>query len=347
VQIGEAYIGPESGSVFVIAEAGVNHNGDPTTALKMVDAAARAGANAVKFQAFRASALVTAEAPTAAYQEQARSGVSQLDMLRRLELPREAFAEIARHCRRRGIEFLATPFGIDELHMLVDLGVRAIKIASPDLVNVPLLLAAADTNLPILASTGAADAAEIDAAVALLEERGARDRLVLLHCVSSYPTREKDVNLRRIRALAARYHRPVGFSDHTTSVQIGAVAVAGGAVVLEKHFTLDRRQTGPDHGFSLEPPDLARYIAAVRRAEVALGDPDLRVLDVEREVRRVARSSVVAAAPIACGERIAREHLTIKRPGTGIAPAALEAVVGRVAAVDIPADSVIQWEMLR
>lgn len=347
VSIGDAVIRPAGGPAYVIAEAGVNHNGDLPSALRLVEAAARAGADAVKFQAFRAAALVTADASAAAYQRERSGPATQRELLRALELTAEAFASLQQRCREVGIEFLATPFGPDDLRMLVDLGVRAVKIASPDLANEPLLGAAAATGLPLLLSTGAAEPDEIGRAIDVLASRGARERLILLHCVSSYPTREADAHLRRIRTLAACFGRPTGFSDHTTSVEIGALAVAAGAAVLEKHLTLDRRLPGPDQAFSLEPASFAEYVAGVRRAETALGSGVLGVLDAEREVRRLSRRSVVAAVPIACGERIGAAQLAIKRPGTGIAPADLERVAGRVAAVDIPPDTLIQWEMLR
>jgi N,N'-diacetyllegionaminate synthase len=347
VRIGSAVIRAGGTPVYVIAEAGVNHNGDVRAAMAMVDAAVGAGAGAVKFQAFRASALVTAGAAAAQYQREQAKATTQIEMLRSLELPAGAFAAIARHCRNAGIEFLATPFGVDDLKMLVDLGARAIKIASPDITNVPLLVAAAETGLPLIVSTGAAQPVEIDRAVALLDRHGARGRLVLLHCVSSYPTREADANLRRVCTLAGRYGRPAGFSDHTASIGIGALATAAGAAVLEKHFTLDRTLPGPDQSFSLEPAQLAEYIAGVRRAEAALGCGNLGLLDTEWEVRRLSRCSVVAAGFIAKGQRIDPDTLTVKRPGTGIPPADLDRVAGRIADVDIPADTLIQWEMLR
>jgi len=347
IRIGDAVIRPENAPVYVIAEAGVNHNGDLRNALAMVDAAAAAGANAVKFQAFRASALVTADAATAEYQREQAHARTQLEMLRALELPFEAFASIARHCEKCGVEFLATPFGVDELRMLIDLGARAIKIASPDLTNTPLLIAAAQTRLPIIVSTGAAEPEEIDSAVELLDRRGARNRIVLLHCVSSYPAAAADANLRRIRTLAVRYGRPVGFQRPYDLDRDRRLAAAAGAVVIEKHFTLDHGQEGPDQAFSLEPGQLAEYVAAIRRAEPMLGRGRLGLLDAEREVRNLARCSVVAAAFIGKGERIERDRLTVKRPGTGIPPMNLDGVAGRVAAVDIPADTVMQWGMLQ
>jgi len=346
VRIGDAVIGAGR-PVYVVAEAGVNHDGDVRRAIALIDAARNAGANAVKFQAFRAAALVTRDASATAYQQEQTQVRTQRDLLSRLELDPEAFAALARFCRDVGIEFLATPFGVDDLAMLTRLGVRAIKIASSDITNAPLLSAAEASGTALVVSTGAAEIEEVDAAVALLDKMGARDRLVLLHCVSSYPTRESDANLRRIRAMAARYRRPVGFSDHTTSIEIGGIAAAAGAVLLEKHITLDRRQAGPDHPFSLEPEQFAEYVAGVREAEAILGHGRFGCLDAEREVRRLARSSVVTSEPIAAGQRIRREMLTIKRPGTGIAPADLERVVNRVAVVDIAADTLLGWEMIR
>jgi N,N'-diacetyllegionaminate synthase len=325
----------------------VNHNGDLDAAKRLVDAAVNAGADAVKFQAFRAKALVAAATPAAAYQTVNDAALTQRSLLERLELPPDAFARLAEHCRAAAIEFLATPFGIDELVMLVELGVRAIKIASPDVTNTPLLAAAAKTGLPLIISTGAAEPDEIDDAVQFMAAHEAWERLILLHCVSSYPVANSDANLRRIHVLAHRTGRPAGFSDHTTSVEIGALAVAAGAVVLEKHFTLDRHQIGPDHGFSLEPKELAEYVARVRHSEIMLGDGRLEPSDAENEVRTLTRSSVVAAVPIRPGERVDSAMLTIKRPGTGIPPIGFDKVTGRIAAVDIPGDSPIQWEMLR
>ncbi len=231
--------------------------------------------------------------------------------------------------------------------MLVALGVRAIKIASPELTNLPVLAVAAETGLPLIVSTGAADAAEIDAAVEWIAQRGGAQRLVLLHCVSSYPADERTINLRRMTSIARRTRCLVGLSDHTTGTDTGALAAAVGATVLEKHFTLDKRQPGPDHAFSLEPAELADYVRNVRRAEVLLGDGRLEPDESEREVRKLTRSSVVSAVDIACGETITDAMLTIKRPGTGIAPADLPRVPGRVARVDIPADTPIEWGMLQ
>jgi N-acetylneuraminate synthase/N,N'-diacetyllegionaminate synthase len=341
--------------VFVIAEAGVNHDGDVETALRMVDAAAAAGADAVKFQMFRAADLATATAPmaayqraaTAAYQRAATKQTSQREMLSRLELSVEEFARIKRRCDERGILFLATPFGRAEVEQLVAMGAPAIKIASTDLTNVELLDAAAATGLPLIVSTGASTCEEIEESVKHLAPYGAADRLVLLHCVSRYPAPIGSINLRVIRTLREAFGVPAGLSDHTTSTRTGALAVAAGACVLEKHFTLDRGAAGPDHAMSLSADELAAYIAAVREAESSLGDGVIGMNEGEHEVREAARRSVVASVAIAKGTRIARSMLTIKRPGTGIPGARIEEVAGRVAATDIPSDTVLAWDMVQ
>jgi len=353
LSIGGRRVGPGQ-RVFVIAEAGVNHNGDAETALRMVDAAAEAGADAVKFQMFRAADLTAASAPLAVYQRAATAHQhtatrldSQRDMLSGLELSFEEFARIKRRCDERRILFLATPFGISEVSRLVELGAPAIKIASTDLTNDELLTAAAATGLPLIVSTGASTADEIAESVKYMAQAGASDRLILLHCVSCYPAPIEAINLRAIGALRAAFGVPVGFSDHTTSTSTGGWAVAAGACVLEKHFTLDCGAEGPDHAMSLTPNELAAYIAAVREAESALGGGAIGMCDDEREVRDAARRSVVARVDIARGTCLERTMLTAKRPGTGIPSPRLSELVGRVAAMDIPSDTVLSWDMLR
>ena len=345
VRIATRQVGEEHG-VFIIAEAGVNHNGSVDSARRLIDAARAIGADAVKFQAFTADSLVAADAPLCNYQ-QTRAGVAgQRDLLRRLELRRDDFATLKKHADAMGIAFLATPFGLDELRMLCDLGVPAIKIASPDLVNLPLLAAAAETGRPLILSTGASELAEVDAAVETLFQRGATDRLILLHCVSSYPTQPSDARLRCIRTLADRFNVPIGFSDHTMRTDIGGVAVAAGAVVLEKHLTLDRRADGPDHFFSLEPRAFADYVTAARRAHQSLGDGVIRCSAQEQQVRELARGSVVAATYIPAGKRLTSDVLAIRRPAGGIEPARWATLIGRVAKTDIPADTRLSWSML-
>ena len=305
----------------------------------------RRGADAVKFQAFKATRLASRHAEQAAYQKGSAAAPSQVEMLTRLELRPADFARVKQHCDTVGIEFLATPFGLEDLRILLDLGIKAIKIASPDIINRPLLEAAADSHLPILLSTGASEQAEIDAAHDLLVRRR-NVPLVLLHCVSSYPTKLERANLRRIASLHHRYRCAVGYSDHTGETITGQLAAAAGAHVLEKHFTLDRNQPGPDHAFSQSPAELAEYIRLARQAETALGTGSLDLSDVEREIRKVSRCSVTAARDIPAGSSITGEMLVAKRPGTGISPWRIDEVIGRVARRDIPADTPIVWDLL-
>ncbi len=343
VYIGERAIG--SGCApYVIAEAGVNHDGDTDLAVALVDAAADAGADAVKFQVFTARELASATAPAAAYQQD-RGTCTQRQLLERLELPDAALSEVARQCRCRGVEFLATPFGLADVERLLALEVRAFKLASTDLNNVPLLRRIAATERPLLVSTGAATAPEIDTAVARLREWGAAQRLVLLHCVSRYPAPLDAANLRAVRTLHERFGVPAGLSDHTRDLRTGAWAAALGACVLEKHFTLDHSLPGPDHAMSLEPAELRAYIGEIRAMTAALGTGVLGMTDLEAEVRAVARKSVVAATFLAAGTRLRPELLTLKRPGGGIPPDELESLAGRTVNRDVPADALLTWDM--
>lgn len=333
------------GSVFVVAEAGVNHDGDMGAARELIAAAAKAGADAVKFQVFAAHRLVTRSAPSAHYQQKAGEGDSQYKMLERLELRHDQFEELAELARKMGIRFLATPFSVPDLDFLVSLGVPALKLASTDIVNGPLLDAAAAAGLPILASTGAADLNEVATAVERLR-RGEAGPLALLHCISSYPTRVEEANLAAIGTLAREFNCVSGFSDHTESLTMGALAAAAGAKVVEKHMTLDRRRSGPDHSFSLEPKAMAEYIRAIREAACIFGDGQLEPTAAQREVRRISRASVVAARDIAPGEVLARTMLATKRPGDGISPMDIDSLVGRRVLRPISADKPITWDIL-
>ena len=334
------------GPLCIIAEAGVNHDGDLKAALALIDAAHSAGADIVKFQCFSANALVSADAPTCAYQAQSAS-VSQRDMLRRLELSRADFTQLKVHADQIGIAFLATPFGLRELASLIELGVPAFKIASPDIVNLPLLDAAARSRLPLIVSTGAAELNEIDATVARIRRNDANYPLALLHCISAYPTALKDAHLSCIRTLSDRYQTPVGFSDHTMEVETGSLAVAAGAVILEKHLTLDRRRTGPDHFFSLEPADFARYVERARSAHAALGDGVITVTPQQREVRQLARGSIVATRLIPAGAKLAADMLAVQRPGTGLSPLEWDQIVGRLTQREIQPGEQLAHDALR
>lgn len=343
--IGHLRIG-RPGPLCIIAEAGVNHDGDLNAARDLIDAAHSAGADIVKFQCFSADALASSDAPACAYQSQP-AGVSQRDMLRKLELSRDDFVTLKQHADRAGMAFLATPFGLRELDTLIELGLSAIKIASPDIINVPLLDAVTRRRLPLIVSTGAAELHEIDAAVERIRRRDANYPLALLHCISAYPTALRDARLACIRTLADRFETPVGFSDHTMEVETGSLAVAAGAVILEKHLTLDRRRPGPDHFFSLEPADFARYVDLARLAHAALGDGVITVTPQQREVRQLARGSIIATRSIAAGTTLTPDMLAIQRPGTGISPLDWDRVIGRTAGRDIQPGEPLSADALR
>ena len=312
---------------WLIAEAGVNHNGRLDLALRLVDAAARAGADAVKFQTFRAEALASSSAPQAAYQR--RSGrSSQLEMLKRLELSPEAHRKVRARCRARGVEFLSTPFDEASADFLDALGVRAFKIASPDAANPRLLAHVARKRKPVFLSTGMCTLAEVRDAVRTLKAGGARG-IAVLHCVSSYPTPPDQANLRAIPTLARALKLPVGYSDHTTGLEASFAAAALGARVIEKHFTLDKSLPGPDHAMSLDPGELARLASGLRLVAAELGDGIKRPQPCEADVVRVARRSLVFARDMAAGERIGDGDLAVKRPGTGLPPKAWDRTVGR------------------
>lgn len=345
VNVAGRAIGPGR-KTLIVAEAGVNHDGELEKALLLVDAAARAGADAVKFQVFRAETLVSEGAETAPYQRLGCGAASQRAMLTKLELPVEAFRRIRDHCAERSILFLATPFSPSDIEVLIELNVPAVKIASTDLGNVALLDAASTTGLPLIVSTGASTREEIIASVNRLLQSTGRDRVIVLHCVSCYPTPLEAANLRAIRRLELDFHVPCGLSDHTTSIETGGWAVAAGACVLEKHLTLDRQAVGPDHTTSLDPEGFAEYVSRVRQAEAALGSGTLGMTEREEPVRRVARKSVVTTRAVAAGTVLTAEMLTLKRPGTGIDPSELGRLEGCRISRDIPADTILTWDMV-
>ncbi|MCD6461872.1 MAG: N-acetylneuraminate synthase [Thermoplasmata archaeon] len=339
VQVGGRTIGPGE-PVFVIAEAGVNHNGSLEMAKKLVDAAAAAGADAVKFQTFSADSLVTRNAPTAEYQKRETGEEDQYSMLKRLELSWEDHVELRDHARRRGIEFLSTPFDPRSADLLEELGVSAYKISSGDLTNTPFLEYVAAKGRPMILSTGMGTADEVGLAVAACRRAGNRD-IILLQCTSSYPAPEEEINLAVMTGDLGEFGVPVGYSDHTPGLDAPFLAVAAGARVIEKHFTLDRGLPGPDHKASIEPDELAEMVARIRQAERMMGFPEKRPVSCEEDVMRAARKSIVAARDIPAGAVIKEDDLTFKRPGTGIPPYDIWKVVGRRAAVPIPRDSLI------
>lgn len=342
IRIGNKTIGE---SVFIIAEAGVNHNGNLRRALKIVDEAASAGADAIKFQTFVAERLVSSQAPKADYQKRRASGKTQLDMLKALELSRQDFTAISDRARTRGIIMMSTPFDEKSVDDLESIGVPAYKVGSGDLTDLPLLGHIASKGKPIMLSTGMATLSEVREAVAAIRAEG-NDQIVLLHCVSSYPSRPEDSNLRAMQVLRETFGVPVGFSDHTEGVEVAIAAAALGAVVIEKHFTLSRKLPGPDHKASLEPSQFLEMVKEIRLVERALGKAVKEPTQEELKMRLIARRSVVASADIGKGQLIAPEMLSLKRPGTGIPPKELQSVVGKRAAQFIRRDQVLTWEML-
>lgn len=327
---------------FVIAEAGVNHNGRPDLALALVDAAADAGADAVKFQTFHASSLAVPDAPQARYQRERAAAVSQVEMLTALELPRGALADVSERARQRGLIFISTPFDLESLDELVTLGVPAIKIGSGDLTNLILLRGAVRAGLPLLLSTGMATLAEIESA---LGECANRD-VALLQCTSAYPAPIQDANLLAMHTLRDRFGRPVGYSDHTVGIGAPIAAAALGAALVEKHFTLDRDFAGPDHAASLEPRELAAMVRGVREAHLALGDGRKEPRVVEADLRHTARRSLVAARAMPAGHRLRLQDIEAKRPALGISPLELDRVVGSSLRHAVEADQFLTDELL-
>lgn len=338
-------IGPGA-PCFVIAEAGVNHNGNMGTARRLVEVASQAGADAIKFQTFSADKLATPDAPKAAYQQKTTpSEQSQLEMLRALEFKASDHEGIQDYCRELGILFMSTPFEEDSADFLDTLGVPAFKLPSGELTNLPFLAHVARKGKPLILSTGMSSLNEVEKAVATIVDAGNPD-IVLLHCVSNYPAEPRDVNLRAMATMARAFNLPVGFSDHTLGTEIAFAAVALGACVVEKHFTLSRQQPGPDHQASLEPDDLAEMVSGIRRVEAALGGGRKEPAASEGGSAAAVRKSLIASTNISPGTVLTEDLIAIKRPGTGLPPAMRSHVVGRTARVAIPGGTVIALEML-
>lgn len=329
---------------YVIAEAGSNHNRDLGMARELIDVAAEARADAVKFQTFTGKGLYSSKTPSFEYLNDDRS---PQEILEELALPREWQAELRDHATRRGLHFLSTPFDPEAIKSLADLGVPALKIASFEIVDLPLIRTAAETGIPLIISTGMATYGEIEDALDAALRTGNRS-VALLRCASLYPSPPEIMNLRVIKTLGTAFGVPAGLSDHTEGIGIAPAAVALGASLYEKHFTLSRQLEGPDHAFAIEPDELRQMVADIRAAEQALGNGRLEgPSDAEaKEMYRLARRSIVAARDIPEGTPIEREMLTTKRPGFGVAPKYMEVLVGRRAQVDIEFDDVITWDMV-
>jgi N,N'-diacetyllegionaminate synthase len=331
-------------STQIIAEAGVNHNGDLNAAFDLIDAAAAAGADVAKFQTFTAKRIVTTSARKAEYQKQATDpSESQLDMLTRLELTPHMHEALIARCAERGIRFLSTAFDIESLDLLAQLGLTTFKVPSGEITNLPYLRHLGRFGSRVLLSTGMATLGEIEAALVALEQSGTPRRLVtVLHCTTDYPTTMADVNLRAMTTLRDAFGVDVGYSDHTQGIEVPIAAVALGASVIEKHFTLDRNLPGPDQKASLEPAELRQMVVAIRNIEVAMGDGIKRPGAAESLNRAVARKSLVAACAIAAGDVFSERNVAVKRPGTGISPMRWDEVIGRRAQRDYAQDELIE-----
>jgi N,N'-diacetyllegionaminate synthase len=338
-------------SCFIIAEAGVNHNGSIDLALRLVDIAAECGADAVKFQTFSAARLVRPGTRTARYQIEATGESDQFAMLKRLELSEEDHRRIFLRCMERGIEFMSTPFDEEAAGLLLALGMKRIKIPSGEITNLPFIEFLADADRPIIISTGMATIAEIKAAVAAIaRRRSARgftaplaEMVIVLHCTSNYPAAYSDANLRAMATIASATGLPIGYSDHTRGMAVATAAVALGATVIEKHFTVDKALPGPDHAASVSPEELAELIRQIRAVDVALGSPEKGPTASELPIRALVRRSVSTRRPLRAGQRIEAQDLCLLRPGDGIPPGELTDVIGARLNKNVEAGATLRW----
>jgi N-acetylneuraminate synthase/N,N'-diacetyllegionaminate synthase len=345
IKIGDRKIG-DGLPVFIVAEIGVNHNGDPAIAEALIRSAADAGVDAVKFQTFTTSKLVAKDTLKDGYMKKETGEIeSMYDMFKKLELPQEAYISLKNLAESMGLIFFSSPFDKDSVDFLFNLGVKVFKIASAEITNLSLLRYIGEKGLPVILSTGMSTLDEVIMAVKALEDAGCRD-IILLHATISHPAKKEDLNLRAIATLKNRFNSPVGYSDHTDDTFVPCLAVATGAAVIEKHFTLSRSMNGPDHCHSMNPEEMGEMVRMIRDTERILGFANKTFVKAEEEVRMLARRSVVARRNISKGEKIYPSMITLKRPGTGIHPYDIDKISGKVAAVDIPADEVIKWEML-
>jgi N,N'-diacetyllegionaminate synthase len=330
-------------SVFIIAEAGVNHNGSIEIARKMIDAATEAGTDAVKFQTFEAERFVSSMAPKAEYQKRTTSKLeSQLEMLKSLELDVNSHGELIDYCKGKGIIFLSSPFDLESVELLDEFGLEIFKIPSGEITNMPLLRKIGRLKRKIILSTGMADLEEIKVALDVLIEAGTQKRdITVLHCNTQYPTPIEDVNLRAMLTIKNTFDVKVGYSDHTLGIEVPISAVALGASVIEKHFTLDRNMDGPDHKTSLNPDELKAMVDAIRNIEKALGNGIKAPAPSELKNKPIVRKSIVAAKPISQGEVFTEQNITTKRPATGISPIEWDNVVGKIANRDFKRDEPI------
>lgn len=329
-------------SIYIIAEAGVNHNGSLELAKQMIDKAKEAGADCIKFQTFIAKNIVSKNAGKAEYQkQQTNSSESQLDMLRKLELSFNNFKDLKKYCDFKEIEFLSTAFDFDSIDFLNSLGIKTWKIPSGEITNLPYLIKIAKTNKPVILSTGMSTIDEISEAIVILKTNGCKE-ITLLHCTTEYPAPYKDVNLKAMDTLKQKFNVPVGYSDHTKGIEIAISAAAMGAAVIEKHFTLDKNMEGPDHIASLDPGELKAMVKAIRNVESAIGDGEKKPAESEIKNINIARKSIVAKCSIRKGEVFDIGNITVKRPGNGISPMKWFDVIGKTAVRNFEEDELIE-----
>lgn len=327
--------------VYIIAEAGVNHNGSFELACNLVDAAKEAGVDCIKFQTFKSKNLVSNSAQKAEYQKNTTGEGSQVDMLKKLELTYDEFLALKDYCDKVGICFLSTPFDFDSINFLNSINMPFWKIPSGEITNYPYLVALAQTGKPVVMSTGMCEMAEITAAIDVLRDNGTKE-IKLLHCNTEYPTPYEDVNLRAMQTMRDCFGLDVGYSDHTKGIEVPVAAVAMGATVIEKHFTLDRNMEGPDHKASLEPDELKAMVSSIRHIEQAMGNGDKKPSPSEKKNISVARKSIVAKTDIKEGDILSEGNITVKRPGTGISPMRWLEVIGTKAVRDFEEDELIE-----
>lgn len=344
IKISNKTISPR-GPCFIVAEAGVNHDGEVRLAKKLIDVAKKAGADAVKFQVFKAETTVTKTAEKAPYQKKGTAKESQYKMLKKLELTESEFKQLADYAKRKKIIFLASAFDMKSVDLLDRLNVPAFKIPSSEITNFPLLKHIARKGKPIIMSTGMSNLGEIKEALETIKGERVND-VVLLHCVSDYPAKVDETNLRAMETLKRMFRLPVGLSDHTLGITVPIAAIALGAAIIEKHFTLDKKLPGPDHKASLEPEELREMVACIREVERALGDGIKKPTKSEEAVKKTVRRSIVAKVNIPKGTAIAEHMLDLKRPGTGLEPKHLKKIVGKRAKKDIKADELITFEKI-
>ncbi len=327
---------------LIIAEAGVNHNGELDKAKKLIDVAANARVDYVKFQTFKAENLLTSYAEKAPYQKElTESKESQFDMIKKLELSKELHVELIEYCDKKNIKFLSSPFDIESLHLLIELGIDVVKVPSGEIVNYPLLREIGKSKLPVIMSTGMSTLSDIEAGIKVLNAFGTEE-LTLLHCNTEYPTPYEDINLSAMDTIRDAFKLRVGYSDHSLGIETPIAAVARGACVIEKHFTLDKDLPGPDHKASLEPDELKSMVNAIRNIEVAIGNGIKSPSKSESKNLNAARKSIVANSSIAAGEMFTEENLAVKRPGTGISPMRWSEIVGRVSKKTFYKDEMIE-----